>query len=81
MNTQNKATLKTKLTELIDAFENLKEYCHYNQIDLVAKCENLQKQAELIKIELEEIEQAATEEIKAKVESLTQQYNTLKDNF
>jgi hypothetical protein len=76
MNTNNNEALKSKINELIDSFQNLKDYCVLNNLPTprIEKCDSLLNQAKEIKDKTEE-------DISSKIDSLFLALENLKKDF
>lgn len=73
--------LENKINELTDSFRNLKDYCLYNNLDLLAQCEKLLKEAENLKNQLEQKPNIPHEVLLQKVKSLNQNFEKLRKEF
>ena len=75
--------LSQKLNELIDAFQNLKDYCLYNNIGLLASCENLLQEARNTKEELDQKEtnQIPISLLQEKINALAHAFDKLRKEF
>lgn len=79
--TKNNETLNTKTIELIDAFQNLKDYITFNNLPHAEKCESLLNEVKKLKAQIEEDIDSQKEFLAEKIELLSKSFDNLKNEF